>query len=225
MQIPILIFVCCKVEISVQDSPGKPKKENNMDALTQQLLQQLAGEGVTQISRKIGADEQTTKAALSTALPLLVSALAKNTSKAEGAQSLNQALAKDHDGSILNDVPAYLENPATANGAGILGHVLGSQMPVVEKGLSKGTGLNSEQVGQLLQIAVPLLLGALGKQQQQKGLDPNGLSAYLGSQQQKDKDADPDLMGTLNTLLDADKDGSALDDVLGMAVKLFEKKS
>ena len=98
-------------------------------------------------------------------------------------------------------------------------------MPVVEKGLAKGTGLNSEQVDQLLQIAAPLLLGALGKQQQQKGFDPNGLSAYLGSQQQKDKDADPDLMGTLNTLLDADKDGTALDDVLGMAVKLFGKKS
>ena len=196
-----------------------------MDALTQQLLQQLAGEGVTQISRKIGADEKTTNAALSAALPLLVSALAKNASKTEGAQSLNQALAKDHDGSILNDMPAYLENPAAANGAKILGHVLGNQMPVVEKGLAKGTGLNSEQVDQLLQIAAPLLLGALGKQQQQKGLDPNGLSAYLGSQQQKDKDAAPDLMGTLNTLLDADKDGTALDDVLGMAVKLFEKKS
>ena len=195
-----------------------------MDALTQQLIQQLAGEGITQISRKIGADENTTNAALSAALPLLVSALAKNASKAEGAQSLNQALAKDHDGSILNDMPAYLENPAVANGAKILGHVLGNQMPVVEKGLAKGTGLNSEQVDQLLQIAAPLLLGALGKQQQQKGLDPNGLSAYLGSQKQQDQDSAPDLMGTLNTLLDADKDGSALDDVIGMAAKLFGDK-
>lgn len=196
-----------------------------MDALTQQLLQQLAGEGVSQISKKIGADEKTTNAALSAALPLLVSALAKNTSKTEGAQSLTQALTKDHDGSILNDVPAYLENPAAANGAKILGHVLGSQTPVVEKGLAKGTGLNSGQVDQLLQIAAPLLLGALGKQQQQKGLDPNGLSAFLGSQHQQDQDSAPDLMGTLNTLLDADKDGSALDDVIGMAAKLFKKKS
>lgn len=195
-----------------------------MDALTQQLLQQLAGEGVTQISRKIGADEQTTKAALSAALPLLVSALAKNTSKTEGAQSLNQALAKDHDGSILNDVPGYLQNPEAANGAGILKHVLGPQQPVVEKGLTKGTGLNTSQVDQVLQIAAPLLLGALGKQQQQAGLDPNGLSAFLGSQKQQDQDSAPDLMGTLNTLLDADKDGSALDDVIGMAAKLFGDK-
>lgn len=196
-----------------------------MDALAQQLLQQLAGEGVAHISRKIGADEQTTKAALSAALPVLVSALTKNTSKTEGAQSLNQALAKDHDGSILNDMPAYLENPAAANGAGILEHVLGSLQPVVTKGLTKGTGLNGEQVDQLLQIAAPLIMGLLGQKQQQKGLDPNGLSAYLGSQQQQDKDSDPDLMDALNTLLDADKDGTALDDVIGMAAKLFGNKS
>jgi hypothetical protein len=196
-----------------------------MDALTQQLLQQLAGEGVTQISRKIGADEKTTNAALSAALPLLVSALAKNASKSDGAQSLNQALARDHDGSILNDVPAYLENPAAANGAGILGHVLGSQEPVVAKGLSKGTGLNGEQVDQLLQIAAPLIMGLLGQKQQQKGFDPDNLSAFLGGQQQKAQESNPDLMGALNTLLDADKDGTALDDVIGMAVNLFGKKS
>jgi hypothetical protein len=196
-----------------------------MDALTQQLIQQLAGEGITQISRKIGADEQTTKAALSTALPLLVSALAKNTSKAEGAQSLNQALTKDHDGSILNDVPGFLENPEAANGAGILEHVLGSQQSTVNKGLTKGTGLDSGQVDQLLQIGAPLLMGLLGQKQQQKGLDPNGLSAYLGGQQQKAQESNPDLMGTLNTLLDADKDGSALDDVIGLAGKLFGDKS
>jgi|WetSurSiteA1Bulk_404760.scaffolds.fasta_scaffold15353_3 hypothetical protein len=196
-----------------------------MDALTQQLIQQLAGEGITLISRKIGADEQTTKAALSTALPLLVSALAKNTSKTEGAQSLNQALTKDHDGSILNDVPGYLENPEAGNGAGILGHVLGSQQSVVTKGLTQGTGLNSEQVDRLLQIGAPLLMGLLGQKQQQKGLDPNGLSTYLGGQQQKAQESDPDLMGALNTLLDADKDGTALDDVIGMAAKLFGNKS
>lgn len=196
-----------------------------MDALTQQLIQQLAGEGITQISRKIGADEQTTKAALSTALPLLVSALAKNTSKTEGAQSLNQALTKDHDGSILNDVPGFLENPEVGNGAGILGHVLGSQQPAVTKGLTKGTGLNSEQVDQLLQIGAPLLMGLLGQKQQQKSFDPNGLSTYLGGQQQKAQESDPDLMGALNTLLDADKDGTALDDVIGMAAKLFGNKS
>ena len=192
-----------------------------MDALTQQLMQQLSGDGISQISRHIGADEQTTGSALSAAMPLLVSALANNASNPEGAQALHQALAEDHDGSILNDMSGFLGNPQAANGAGILGHVLGAQQPAVTQGLAQGTGLDSSQVGQLLQIAAPLLMGALGQQQQQQGFDTNGLSAFLGGQQQAAHQSNPDMMSMLNSLLDMNRSGSALDDILGMAGKLF----
>jgi hypothetical protein len=192
-----------------------------MDALTQQLMQQLSGDGISQISRQIGADEQTTGSALSAAMPLLVSALANNASKPEGAQALHQALAEDHDGSILNDMSGFLGNPQAANGAGILGHVLGAQQPAVTQGLAQGTGLDSSQVGQLLQIAAPLLMGALGQQQQQQGFDTNGLSAFLGGQQQAAHQSNPDMMSMLTSLLDMNRSGSALDDILGMAGKLF----
>jgi len=195
-----------------------------MDDLTQQLLQQLAGGGLSKIGQQIGADEQTTSSALSAALPLLLSALANNASKPEGAQALNQALANDHDGSILNDVSGFLNNPQAANGAGILGHVLGGREPVVRQGLAQGTGLNTNQVGQLLQIAAPLVMGMLGQQRQQNGLDPNGLSAFLGGQQQAAQQSNPDIMGVVNNLLDANKDGSALDEILGIAGKLFGGK-
>ena len=192
-----------------------------MDALTQQLMQQLSGDGISQISRHIGADEQTTGSALATAMPLLMSALANNASKPEGAQALHQALAEDHDGSILNDMSGFLGNPQAANGAGILGHVLGAQQPAVTQGLAQGTGLDSSQVGQLLQIAAPLLMGALGQQQQQQGFDTNGLSAFLGGQQQAAHQSNPDMMSMLTSLLDMNRSGSALDDILGMAGKLF----
>ena len=195
-----------------------------MDALTQQLMQQLAGGGLSKIGQQIGADEQTTSSALSAALPLLLSALANNASKPQGAQALNQALANDHDGSILNDISGFLDNPQAANGAGILGHVLGGREPVVRQGLAQGTGLNTDQVGQLLQIAAPLVMGMLGQQRQQNGLDPNGLSAFLGGQQQAAQQSNPDIMGVVNNLLDANKDGSALDEILGIAGKLFGGK-
>jgi hypothetical protein len=154
-------------------------------------------------------------------MPLLISALANNASKPDGAQELQQALVNDHDGSILNDTAGFLSNPQAANGAGILGHILGGQQPVVTQGLAQGTGLNSGQVGQLLQIAAPLLMGALGQQQQQQGFDTNGLSAFLGGQQQLAQQSNPDMMSMLNSLLDMDRDGSALDDILGMVGKLF----
>ncbi len=195
-----------------------------MDVLTQTIMQQLSGKVLSGIGKKVGIDEKTVGTALSIGMPLLVAALAKNASKPEGAQALHQALANDHDGSILNNISGYLKNPQAANGAGILGHVLGNQQPVVAQGLAQNTGLTSEQVAQLLQIAAPLVMGALGSQQQQQGLDPNGLSSFLVSQQQQVQQSQPDIMGTINTLLDANKDGSVLDDILGMAGKLLGGK-
>jgi hypothetical protein len=195
-----------------------------MDVLTQTIMQQLSGKVLSGIGKKVGVDEKTVGAALAIGMPLLVAALAKNASKPEGAQALHQALANDHDGSILNDVAGYLKDPQAANGAGILGHVLGNQQSVVAQGLAQNTGLKSDQVGQLLQIAAPLVMGALGSQQQQQGLDSKGLSSFLGSQQQQVQQSQPDIMGAINTLLDANHDGSSLDDILGMAGKLFGNK-
>jgi hypothetical protein len=211
----------CKTRPKGAFSRGLIFQGEKMDALAQQLLQQLASSGLSQISKKIGIDEQTTNSALSMALPLLFSALAKNASKPEGAQALQKALANDHDGSILDDVPGLVGNPQTANGDGILNHVLGSQRPVITQGLSKSTGLDSEQIGQLLQIAAPLVMGSLGKQQKEQGFDSNGLTNFLGEQQQMAQKDSPDMLGTLNSLLDVDQDGSALDDILGMAGKLL----
>jgi hypothetical protein len=195
-----------------------------MDAITQQLMQQLTGSAMNKIGKQIGTDKNTAAEALSMAIPLLMSALANNASKPEGAQALHQALNQDHDGSILNNVPGYLRNPKAANGAGILKHVLGPQQPTVAQGLARGTGLSSEQVGQLLQIAAPLLLGALGKQQQQQGLDPNGLSSYLGNQRQAVQQSNPNLMGVVNNLLDFNRDGSAIDDIIGVVGGLLKKR-
>ncbi|MBN1429999.1 MAG: DUF937 domain-containing protein [Anaerolineae bacterium] len=192
-----------------------------MDALTTQLMQQLSGNELSQISRQIGTDEQTAGSALSTVIPLLVSALANNASQPTGAQALHQALADDHNGSILGDMSSFLENPATANGAGILEHILGGQQPAVTSGLAQGTGLDSSQVGQLLQIVAPLVMGMLGQQQQQQGFDTDNLSAFLGSQQQQVQQSNPDIISLLNSVLDVNKSGSALDDILGWLIRLF----
>jgi len=192
-----------------------------MNALTEMLTQQLAGGAISQISNKIGADPGTTSKAVSLAIPLLVSALARNASTPNGAAALNQAIANDHDGSVLDNVEGFIANSEQANGAGILGHVFGEQRSTVENGLAQTTGIDPGSAGQLLETVAPLVLGALGRTQQQQGLDANGLSAFLGGQHQQAQAAAPDLMGMLGGLLDSNKDGSVLDDVGRLAGKLF----
>ena len=48
------------------------------------LAQQLQGDNLSQISRQLGADEKTTSSAISAALPILVGALARNSSRTSG---------------------------------------------------------------------------------------------------------------------------------------------
>jgi hypothetical protein len=185
----------------------------------------LGGDMTASVSHQIGADEAHTTQALSAAVPLLVSALARNASKPDGAQSLHQALKRDHDGSILNDVPKYFEDPKAANGAGILGHVLGEQRGPVENRLAQQTGLDAKAVGQLLELIAPILLGALGRTQREEGLSTDGLAQFLGGQQQVAQDSSPDVMGILGDLLDSNDDGSVIDDIGNIAGALLGGKN
>lgn len=66
-------------------------------------------------------------------------------------------------------------------------------------------------------------MGALGKTQQEQGLDANSLSEFLGHQQQQAQASAPDMMGMLGSLLDSNKDGSVMDDVGRIAGKFFSR--
>ena len=69
-------------------------------------------------------------------------------------------------------------------------------------------------------MLAPLVMGALGKAQREKGLDTGGLAGMLGGEQQRAADAAPGVMGMLTSFLDRDHDGSVMDDIGGMLGKL-----
>ncbi|OYT70552.1 MAG: hypothetical protein CFK52_10790 [Chloracidobacterium sp. CP2_5A] len=192
-----------------------------MSDLVSGLLQQLAGPAVARLSQAIGADEATTSKAVAVAVPLLIGALARNAAQPEGAQSLHQAVVKDHDGSILHDVAGFLGGGQAGGGDGILRHVLGERRPAVEQNLAQSTGLAPAATGQMLELLAPVVMGWLGMTQRQQGLDASGVASLLSGQAQ----ATPgNLLGALNALLDADKDGSALDDIARFAMGYFKKR-
>jgi hypothetical protein len=190
-------------------------------SLLDMLQQRLGAQTVDQISRKLGADPGTTGNAIDAALPLLLSAVARNATGGQQAQALDTALSKDHDGSILDDVPGYLNQADGGPGAGILRHVLGGKQQSVQNGLSQVTGLDTGKTGQLLTMLAPLVLGALGKAKRENQLDSNGLSTLLTGEHEQLKQSAPGVMGALGRFLDQDHDGSVMDDVSGMLGKAF----
>lgn len=192
-----------------------------MNAISQMITQQLSGAASQQIAARLGISESTANMAVGVAVPLILTALARNASQPQGAQDLHQAIADDHDGGILDNLMGYLGNPQQGNGAGILSHVLGDQRGDVENNLAQATGLDQSSAGNLMEIVAPMVMGAVGRTQQQNGFDSTGLANYLGEQQQQQAAA-PGMMGMLSSMLDTNKDGSMADDLTRIAGSFFK---
>jgi hypothetical protein len=193
-----------------------------MNAITQIITQQLGGSAARTIAQRFGISESTANTAVQMAVPLIVAALARNASQPQEAESLHQAVAKDHDGSIFDNVTDYLQNPQTANGSGILGHVFGDQRPAIESNLAQVTGMDQGAAGGLLETLAPLVMGSLGKTQQTNGLDASGLADLLNNQQAEAQASAPGAMSMLNSMLDQNQDGSSMDDLKRMAASFFK---
>lgn len=196
---------------------------NLLDLLQGQLDDNL----IDQISSQLGGvDRKQTASAAQGVMSTLVSALAKNAANPQKASGLANALDKDHDGSILNDLTGLLggnvptQNARAANGAGIIKHLLGNQSNGAVDMISKMSGLDSSKTGNLMTMLAPMVMGMLGQQKRQQGLDIGGLAGLLSNtvNQQRSGGNNP-LMDMANRFLDKDGDGSALDDVAGMVGK------
>ncbi|MFW6088327.1 MAG: DUF937 domain-containing protein [Gemmatimonadota bacterium] len=194
-----------------------------MNSILDLLQARLADEQSTQVARQLGTDPSTAQQAIQAALPALMAALAGNAQRPEGAASLASALEADHDGSILDDLSGFLDRGDTSDGEGILVHALGDRRATVERAVAQNSGLDSSTVSRLLPLLAPIVMGALGRQKRQSGLDVGGLAGLLAGERQRARQQAPaGLAGVLGGLLDDEGDGLDIGDVADAAGKLFD---
>lgn len=193
-------------------------------SLFDMLAGALAGPPAGQIADQVGAETPAVQQAIAMGLPLLISALARNASSRDGADSLTRALQKDHDGSVLSDLPSYVRGGGnTQDGQKILGHVLGDQLGDAQAGIGKATGLDPDAVGRILAMIAPLVLGYLGREQSARQLDPDGVSDLVKREEKQIEKQPPSEMGQLlEVFLDRDQDGSITDDAAGLGMKMLQ---
>lgn len=183
-----------------------------MTSLLDSLKQQLGPDTIQQISTQLGADPAMTSNAISVALPILLGGLGRNASNPDGAQRLDTALGA-HDGSILNDLGGLLGKSGGGGiGGAILGHILGSRQAPVEQGVSKATGMNAQQVTQLLMMLAPIVMGVLGRMKKQQGLGAQQIPDVLNQGRADIEKQSPGTAG-LGGILDSNHDGKIVDDV------------
>jgi len=205
-----------------------------MAGILDMVLGQLGGSGLSAIAGQLGTSDSGARSAVSTAVGVLTGAMAMNTAKPQGAQALDTALAKDHDGSIFGDLGGFLGNIASGPGAGILGHVLGGSQPQVEQAIAEKSGLSLDKVAPLLITVAPLVMGALGKMKKDNDLDAAGVATTLANDSQAAQAADQgNVLGSLLGMLGmgqpaapapAQQSSGGLGAILGSLGNLFKKK-
>ncbi|WP_374317535.1 DUF937 domain-containing protein [Pseudoxanthomonas kaohsiungensis] len=196
----------------------------NQPLLTEELLAQLQGAPLQQLSRQLGTDPDQTGNAVAAALPLLLGALGRNSAQPQGAQALYGALQRDHGGGMdLGSVLGAVLGGGTSrqtDGAAILGHVLGGAQPRAAQGLGQATGLGSGQAMQLLAMLAPIVMSFLANRSARQGLDAGGLGELLGQERTQVRQRAGG--GALDALLDQDGDGDVdAGDLLNLGMGLF----
>ncbi len=199
------------------------------NSLLDLVQSQFSGAIIDQLSQNIGADREKTQVATNGILSTLVGALTNNAKSQDGISSLFNALQQDHDGSILDNVSDYLNpqlpNPVperTANGAGILSHLLGDKQGNIIQMISQLAGIDSSSAGGLMKTIAPILMGILGRQTRQNNMDSSGLMDLFNNERQQITQQREE-MSPIMRMLDMDGDGSVIDDVGGLLAKFLRK--
>lgn len=182
------------------------------------LRQELSAGTIQQMSQQLGTEPAATSTAISAAIPVLISGLARNASNPQGAESLSSALDA-HDGSILGNLGGLLGNGGGIGGA-ILGHILGSRRGPVEEGVGKASGMNAQQVSQLLMMLAPLVMGVLGRMKKDQGVSTQQLPDILGQGKAEIEQQAPATAG-LGGILDRNHDGQIADDIARMGTSVL----
>jgi hypothetical protein len=171
------------------------------------VLNAQGGAAAARAGQSLGLSPDQTGAALSALVPALAQGLSRNAAQPGGLDSLIGALTGGAHARYVDDPSTLQEQDVVADGNAILGHILGSKdaSRAVASSAAAQTGLGEDVLKKLLPLAATLVMGSLAKQQAgQSAASPGG-----------------GLLGMLTPLVDRNRDGSMLDDVLGQAGKLF----
>lgn len=175
------------------------------------LLGSSNGDAIAQLAKQIGLSEEQARAVVKEVTPALTRGMQHNTKDETGVEGLITALR-------TGNHARYIENPkvlGTAenidDGNSILGHIFGSKevSRSVAEHASQETGVASSLIKKALPIIATMVMASLGK-----SLFGGTASASTNTEQTQP------ASGILSSLLDSDRDGSIIDDVLGMAFKM-----
>jgi len=177
------------------------------------LLDAQESPALKQLASNFGISETVARQAVSEMTPALSRGLQHNISEQNGLESLLGALKSGNHQRYSDHPDTLAEESTTAEGNAILGHILGGKdvSRRIANHAASETGLDSGMLKKMLPVIATMVMGSMSKQ-----AASSDLLGALG-----DSSQESGTIGLLTQFLDADKDGSVMDDLLGMAGRLI----
>jgi len=198
------------------------------------VLSAQNGGAARQLGNQFGLDPAQTQSALGALLPSLAGALTQNARAPGGLEALMGALGSGRHARYI-DQPAALGDPSTVTeGNGILGHLFGSKdvSRQVAAQAAQQTGIGDDVLRKMLPVVAAMVMGGLAKQMG-GGTPGAGFGSGLGAGPgggmpfgtgPASAGGAGGLLDMLTPLLDRNRDGSALDDVMKMAAGFLTRR-
>jgi hypothetical protein len=182
-------------------------------SLLKAIMEAQGGDVLKQLAGNFNMKPEQAGQAVSQLLPALTGGIKKNMGTPDGLGALMGALQKGNHTRYLEKPEELVRQEAIDDGNGILGHLLGSKdaSRAVAAQAAQNTGIDVGILKKMLPMVAAMTMGGMSKQVQNQGALGGALSSLGGS----------DAGGLLSKFLDADNDGSVLDDVMGFAKKLM----
>jgi len=169
-----------------------------MATFIDEFMKTYGPEVTQQMAANTGLDQGTVQQLIPKLAPLIISGLKKQKDERGGVERVDHILNKYGDPSVLNNIKDLIsaktqDATADANLGGLLGASGGVQ---AAQALGKSLNIDASKIIRMIPALAPIILGALSKKKNTAG-----------------------GIGGIGSLLDADGDGSILDDVAGFVLR------
>jgi hypothetical protein len=164
-----------------------------------EFMKNYGGEVTSQMSSNFNVDQGTVQKLIPQLAPLILSGLKRQKDTQGGDERVNHILNKYGDSSVLDNIKDLISSKANAPSVDAnLGGLLGSNGGVqAAQTLAKSLNIDASTIMKMIPALSPVILGALSKKRDTSG------AGLLG----------------IGSMLDADHDGSIIDDVAGFLLK------
>src|SRR5262245_1190798 len=171
------------------------------------VLGSHGGGATQQLGQQFGLNETQVSSALSALVPALAAGFQQHMSNPQGLEGMLSALGGGQHQRYVEDAAALAHPDTVTDGNGILGHIFGSKdiSRQVASQAATQSGIGADVLKSMLPVVAAMMMGTMSKHVASTGATQAGAAPTGDS-----------LLGMLTPMLDSNRDGSIVDDVVGI---------